>query len=119
MNQITVPDGNRNQELYHVYAACVNRIGAEPETANSTRCIVCGGQHRFDDCNILRNTSFLRSHYIRYCQMARREASARRDVFGSNDAGIHVPSVPVNYLDTDDAAGDDEEKGKDFQMGRD
>jgi hypothetical protein len=60
---------------------------------------VCGETHRFDACPVLKNTDFLRSHYIRYCQHLKRDASARATTFKtpSLDRPVHTVAVSNPY----------------------
>ena len=42
---------------------------------------MCGGDHRFDNCTVLKDTQFSRDHHIRHCQHLRRDATARAQAF--------------------------------------
>jgi hypothetical protein len=109
-----------SQSLYHNYVAGIFKISAEPANAKKSPCIVCGGEHRFEQCTVLLDTEFLRSHYIRYCQQIRREADARAKSFSGTQA-----TIPINFVDEcvvedrdiehEDEASDDD---MDFYIGR-
>jgi hypothetical protein len=81
LGSISVPPSPSNQATYHQYCASVLRIQANPTQVSATNCIVCHGTHRFDACPVLLNTEFLHSHYIRYCQQLKLEASACSTAF--------------------------------------
>ena len=107
-----------DREIYHLYAAKVHRISADTNLAATQPCIVCGGTHRFDKCNVLKNTDFLRNHYIRFCQQLRREGSERSRVFHGTEANIPMQNVPVNFIDVAEEDDSDYDPETDFQMGR-
>ena len=86
---IQVPDNDYDKQLFATYSASVNLIKANSKVADMQPCIVCGDEHKFADCDVLRNTDFLREHYIRYCQNIRRDAAARAETFHGS-AG-HIP----------------------------
>lgn len=123
---LEVPNGLEERRLHAVYCTVINAIQA---TEDERLCIVCGGKHRFDGCEVLKNTDFLKSHYIRYCQQLRREASSREATF-SDGAGTvpGVKSSAVRFIDADEPASsketeetdDDAESddGMDFFHGR-
>jgi hypothetical protein len=121
---IDVPNTDEDREVFHVYCASVYRINAQPDTARDTTCIVCGQAHRFDKCNVLANTEFLRGHYIRYCQQLRRDATARKKEFpGKGDIPNTAATAPVRFLDldttgSDSESDDDDDPEQDFQRGR-
>jgi hypothetical protein len=124
LSAIHVPNNDEGREVFHVYCASVYRINAQPETARDTTCIVCGQSHRFDKCDILANTEFLRGHYIRYCQQLRRNATSRKKEFpGKGDIPNTAATAPVRFLDLEAAgSGSDSDSDdpvtQDFQLGR-
>ncbi len=77
MYDIEVPLDDDAIAMYHHYGACIHMIKNDVNRASLQPCIVCGGDHQFSDCRVLKNTEFLKQHYIRYCQQIRREATAR------------------------------------------
>ena len=122
LNSIKVPGDDEAAEVFHVYAAAVHRINREPSAAANPDCIVCGEKHRFDKCPILGNTDFLRAHYVRYCQMIKRDSAARA---GTVTTGrfIKQPAkakMPVNFVEDlhEDDAETDYDTDTDFQRGR-
>jgi hypothetical protein len=114
---ITAPTAHSDLDLYYRYCASVHRLHADPAQINNSTCLVCGATHRFDSCPVLANTEFLRSHYIRYCQWLRRDATARSSVFPSN-----TPTAtprPVHHLLAAPSPPDSDYKSdEDFQRGR-
>ena len=55
----------------------VNHVQAQPVDTNAPmQCIICGENHKFDNCSVLKNTDFLKLHYIRFCQQLHHEATA-------------------------------------------
>ena len=122
IDDIEVPPDDPDARAVHaLYKAA---IFALQTSSPPTTCIVCGGEHRFDACEVLMNTDFLKSHYIRYCQQLRHEASARASTF---PAAADVPNARLNFVDAsnsfaalaDDDPDDDEDAppASDFQMG--
>ena len=96
-----VPEDDDAREMFHVYSACIHRIKTQPNVAGQQPCIVCGGNHRFDGCDVLSNVDFLRQHYIRWCQQLRREASARNETFDGNAGNVPGMAQRVNSIDVD------------------
>jgi hypothetical protein len=108
------------RKVHSLYTASIYKIAAEGLQSGNQTCIVCNGQHRFDGCDVLKNTKFLQGHYIRYCQQLRREASARDAALNGNAAS--TPSHqrhPVNFLDShSDEPESEPATAPDFQTGR-
>jgi hypothetical protein len=106
--------------VHSLYTASIYKIAAEGHPSGNQTCIVCNGQHRFDGCNVLKNTKFLQGHYIRYCQQLRRETAARDAALNGNAAP--TPSLqqhPVNFVDRhSDKPESEPEDSLDFQEGR-
>ena len=146
LQAITIPDAHDDRMLYHMYSAAVLAIQQKPDMAEKQICIVCGKEHRFVDCQVLKNTEFLKQHYIRYCQQIRREATARAEAL--NDPTSKVPTsanrssssnvkrtntgksnnattkpastkaASVSFVDLHGDTGSDDEGEWDFQRGR-
>eukprot|EP00980_Cylindrotheca_fusiformis_P000503 scaffold121_cov92-Cylindrotheca_fusiformis.AAC.1 len=124
LDSIEVPDDRDSKTMFHKYCVSVNQIQTSPKSAESSRCIVCNGNHRFADCPVLANQDFLRAHYVRYCQQLRRDAAARAQALGPDS---RVPTIkqsaPVHFVDSyDDDHGlvtdDESDHEPDFQLGR-
>ena len=121
--EVEIPDDEHavhNFELFNNYRQAVNAIKSNNNAAYEARCIVCNGQHRFENCDVLNNADFLRQHYIRYCQNVRRDQATQNATFQGN-ADEHQ-SARVNYLDVgeyknvhDESLEDDDQH---FQNGR-
>jgi len=65
--QIEVPDRedtSNNMLTYDNYCRAVLAICKNPNAAYLQHCIVCRGQHRFENCPTLNDHDFLRQHYI-------------------------------------------------------
>jgi len=83
--QIEVPDRDytpNNMFTYDSYCRAVLAIKDNPSAAYAQHCIVCRGQHRFENCPTLNNHDFLKQHYIQFCQNVRQdqaELSPQRD----------------------------------------
>jgi hypothetical protein len=136
LNAINAPATGNDAVTYHRYAAAVHQITQDPSSANAPDCIACGGKHRFDKCSVLNNTDFLRGHYVRLCQLIKRDSAAKSAANGkpinrgsastppAKQRFIKQPSkakMPLNFIDdeppdheSDSSAGDD----RDFQRGR-
>ena len=115
INPGTEPDAHR---IHSLYTASIYKIAAEGHHSGNQTCIVCDGQHRFDGCEVLKNTKFLQGHYIRYCQQLRKEANARAAAL-RGDAAPNPRQQPVNSLDSQSNTLESEtEIHSDFQTGR-
>ena len=68
---LDVPDDPESTRVHSLYARALYAIQASTNHNAPANCIVCGGIHRFDGCDVLKNTEFLRGHYIQYCQQVR------------------------------------------------
>jgi len=65
--QIEVPDRDEtpnNMFTYDSYCRMVLAIQENPSVAHAQHCIVCRGQHRFENCPTLNNHDFLKQHHI-------------------------------------------------------
>ena len=121
-----VPQTLDARKVHSLYCAAIHQVSVAPPDQDDAVpvCIVCGSRHRFDQCRVLQNTSFLRGHYIRYCQQLRREAASRASSFQGDDGAL--PSANVSFVDSipaediDQPPGDDDEDAEeeDFQTGR-
>lgn len=67
------PTDPATNELLHDYHVSIHQILQHPVLAVHAPCIVCKQPHRFDECPILNDTLFLRGHFIRFCQLLRRD----------------------------------------------
>jgi hypothetical protein len=121
-HNIDVPSDAEARRVHSLYAAAVYTLAETPSAASLPKCIVCRGEHRFAQCDVLNNTDFLRSHYIRYCQQLNREAAMRNAAFGRSM--MPTDSAQVNaILETDEQQDDHEDDPDDngeldFQTGR-
>jgi hypothetical protein len=70
---IEVPEDKAND--YTQYCVAVNQISQSPDKFSGD-CMICRSQHSFDNCPVLKDSEFLRSHYIKFCQLMRRNLSA-------------------------------------------
>jgi len=110
--QIDIPDRDdtpNNMLAFDNYRRAVLAIRENPNTAYLPNCIVCRGQHRFENCPTLNDHDKLKQHYIRFCQNVRRdqtELSQQR-------------TEPVNFMNRQ-CFDDDEESDsdQDFPCGR-
>ena len=110
VHSLTVPTDAESRQLHRIYTGAIYQIQASAAAPNTSPCLVCGGNHRFDSCPVLRDTDFLRTHYIRYCQLVQRDARARANASNGSTA------VNVLNVDNDDDLSTSEE-APDFQMG--
>ena len=70
LKDIDVPNSPEDQDLYRVYVNAVQSLPSQPDTAFSS--------HNFDICDVLNDKQFLHGHYIHFCRMVRKNASALR-----------------------------------------
>ena len=115
--EMEVPPNPEARRIHSLYAAAIHRIGAGEQTDSMPTCIICNGLHRFEQCDVLNNTDFLRSHYIRFQQLRRRDAATR--------AASKLPEAPVSFVDRAGSLQDrttfeetDSDEDMDFQLGR-
>ena len=99
---LDVPDDPESTRVHSLYARALYAIQASTNHNAPANCIVCGGTHRFDGCDVLKNTEFLRSHYIRYCQQIRRDATIRAAAFHGTNGEIPVSQSRVNAIQIDE-----------------
>ena len=65
--QIDVPDTEstpNNLLAFDRYRRAVHAIREDTNSAYKQNCIVCQGQHRFENCTMLNDHNFLKQHYI-------------------------------------------------------
>ena len=97
IDKILIQESVEGQYIQNLYVFAVKKIAENPTSAFTGTCVVCSGpnnKHSFDQCPILANTEFLKKHYIRFCQIARRD-HANLSETGSD--GNQKP-VSVNYV---------------------
>jgi hypothetical protein len=80
--------------VHHRYVGALYQLTGQPVLAFHQQCLVCGGDHKFDDCPVLANTTFLRDHYIRSCQYFRREAQALANTFSGTQRHLTPSTTP-------------------------
>jgi len=108
--QIEVPDRGdtpNNMLTYDNYRRAVLAIRENPNAAYLLNCIVCRGQHRFENCPTLNDHDFLKQHYIRFCQNVCRdqvELTQQR-------------TEPINFMDRHDEESDSGNSDPDFPYG--
>ena len=111
--QIDIPDTEsspNNLVAYDRYRRAVHAIREDTNSAYKPNCIVCRGQHRFENCTTLNDHAFLKQHYIRFCQNVRRDQT---------ELARQQQAEQVNFMDRapyENASNSDDEE--DFQSGR-
>ena len=113
--QIEVPDREdtpNNMLTYDNYRRAVLAIRENPNAARGQHCIVCRGQHCFENCPTLNDHDFLKHHYIRFCQ------NVCRDQTELSQQRVE----PVNFMDQryfdDNEESDSNNSDWDFPCGR-
>jgi len=117
--EMEIPDDQEACRIHALHTASICKLAAEGMN-NPKPCIVCNGNHRFDQCEVLNNTNFLRSHCIRFCQQLRREAASRASAF-EGDAGSMPTAAPVNFMECNlqsRSEDTEDDQDQDFQSGR-
>ena len=77
LHDMDVPVDAHDQYTHATFQVMVNHVQTQPLDTNATmQCIICGENHQFDNCAILQNTEFLKSHYIHFCSQLHHEATA-------------------------------------------
>ena len=111
--QIEIPDTEstpNNMHAYDMYRAAVLAISRDPNIAYNQRCVVCRGEHRFENCSTLNDHDFLKQHYIRFCQNVRRD-----------QAEIARQNRELNFIDHDAYGNesDDDDDANEYHGGTD
>jgi len=88
--------GTENLQLCDMHWMSVNTIKQNSNLAHETRCIVCNGEHRFENCNTLNNTAFLHQHCIQFCQNVKKDQAA----LTTEEGGNRPSNANVHHLDT-------------------
>ena len=111
--QIDVPGTEslpNNLLAFDRYRRAVHAIREDTNSAYKQNCIVCRGQHRFENCTTLNDHDFLKQHYIRFCQNVRRDQA---------ELARQQQVEKVNFMDRDPYKNDSESGDEeDFQSGR-
>jgi len=113
--KIEIPDAEDSSEklvVFDSYRRAVNAIKDDANVAFGTHCIVCKGQHCFENCPVLNNHDFLKKHYIRFCQNVRQDHTE-----------LQPNREPINFMDRrflgdSDGATSSEGDDQDFLYGR-
>jgi len=110
--QIDIPDRDdtpNSMLAFDNYRRAVLAIRENPNTSYLPNCIVCRGQHRFENCPTLNDHDFLKQHYIRFSQNVRRDQT---------ELSQQRPE-PVNFMDRQCFDDDeDSDSDQDFPYGR-
>jgi hypothetical protein len=128
LHALNVPDNANDHFTHSTFTAMVNCVQAQPlDMTAPMQCIVCGANHRFDNCAVLQNMEFLKSHYICFCQQLHCNACEwATSLQGSTSLLSVPPPSSVNFIDAQDAPPDDiehvdddtsSEVDEDFQTG--
>ena len=93
--QIDVPETEstpNNLLAFDRYPRAVHAIQEFTNSAYKQNCIVCRGQHHFENCTTLNDHDFLKQHYIRFCQNVRRDQA---------ELARQAQAEQVNFMDRD------------------
>jgi hypothetical protein len=72
---LNVPNNANDCFTHSAFTVMVIHVQAQLLDMNAPmQCIICGENHKFDNCAILKNTEFLKLHYISFCQQLHHEA---------------------------------------------
>jgi hypothetical protein len=63
---LLVPTADADLETDQKYRAAVYAF-SQRSAGITSPCLVCGGNHRFDDCAVLKNIEYLKDHNIKFC----------------------------------------------------
>lgn len=126
LNDIDVPDDPQAHTLHDYYCLAVRAAEVQPERVYTGDCIVCRQAHTFENCPVLRDTEFLRQHYIRFCQFMNRDRSSRSPGSQNRTPRNSQNTARVNFIDRSatipsgyDTEVDDDDRSleRDFQRG--
>ena len=114
--QIEIPDTEstpNNMHAFDLYCKAVFAISRDPNIAYDQRCIVCRGQHRFENCTTLNDHDFLKQHYIRFCQNVRRDQAE----LARQNQELNFINHDAYGEESDDDDDDEYHGGSDFHHG--
>jgi hypothetical protein len=97
-----IPADAHDQYTHATFQVMVNCVQTQLLDTNATmQCIICGENHQFNNCAILQNTKFLKSHYIHFCSQLCHEAIAWASTFQGSASLLPAPITnPVNAIGT-------------------
>ena len=109
LRDLDVPNDANDYFTHSTFTAMVNHVQAQLLNMNAPmQCIVCGANHKFDNCAVLKNTEFLKSHYICFCQQLHCDAQEWATSFQGSASLLPDPSPgSVNFIDAQDNTLDD------------
>jgi hypothetical protein len=102
---LLVPPADVDLETDQKYRAAVYALSQRPAGITSSY-LVCGGNHRFDDCAVLTNIAYLKDHHIKFCSFLKRVIASRLAMtalfhltfpMGRTAAALprHMPLTPI------------------------
>jgi hypothetical protein len=74
---VPTADANLETDQKYLYALSQRPAGI------TSPCLVCGGNHRFDDCAVSKNNEYLKNHHIKFCSFLKRVFASRLAMTGS------------------------------------
>jgi hypothetical protein len=72
-----IPPSDADLALDQKYRSAVYAHNQRPASMSSP-CLVCGEQHRFDACDVLKNVEYLIDRYIQFCSFLKRAIVSRQ-----------------------------------------
>ncbi|KAG7369542.1 reverse transcriptase RNA-dependent DNA polymerase [Nitzschia inconspicua] len=87
-----IPPDDADLAVDQKYRAAVYALHKSPSSLTSP-CMVCGDDHRFDDCPVLQNVAYLRDHYIKFCGFLKRALTSRHTMTHTSPPFLPPPSV--------------------------
>ena len=83
------PVNHHDPVMTHSYSSAINAIRSNLTRAFTGSCLLCGGQHSFDNCPTLSNTDWLKAHYIQFCRLIRQHNSTITPSPPPSTAAVH------------------------------
>ncbi|KAG7362013.1 hypothetical protein IV203_025679 [Nitzschia inconspicua] len=87
-----IPPDDADLAVNQNYRAAVYALHKSLSSLTSP-CMVCGDDHRFDDCPVLQNVAYLRDHYIKFCGFLKRALTSRHTMTHTSPPFLPPPSV--------------------------
>jgi hypothetical protein len=87
-----IPPADADLLLDQKYRTAVSALNQRPASASSP-CLVCGKEHRFDDCPVLKDVDYLKDHYNKFCSFLKRTIASRKRLTQSAPPFLAGPSA--------------------------
>ena len=116
LDSLYVPDDLNELDLYRVsmYKSGVRAVTSKPTRfTDDMKCAICNDKHKFDQCPVLANPDFLRTHFIQFCVLHNKI----RKLLTKQVMQVKTASPPPDIEDQSTDDDDDASVEQDFHQG--